>query len=296
MSENNYLGKDGKYYSDWSSLINANIVYDNNMKQTELLAKQEKAIQEQNRLLRLQIEENRMAEVTSQKHEEQMRITRLCDEIGISKKLLDRFLNFIVSDNCYENEEILKLKSELDMITRRYIDLNTKKDNITREHNTMIKLKKSSFVMYTWLAVTIICVKLNITFNGIIPSILLMGAGLSLFWAPITTGLYIFEKIKLKKVYIYEHIKNVENLYQQKNEKEIELKNLKKEVEEKLNGIKKQKINDFLIFRRSHYNSRFETLLIESEIDELGMVKKTEIIQEGEIEDYNEYFKENFEK
>lgn len=127
-------GKDGKFYEDENELIAADNRWNQQQQQNELLAQQNELIAKQKRdnerLAWEQMNNQKQIENSRQRHEKEMRLLSLCDEVGISKNIIDSFINYLISDDVDDkevkknNKLIKKLDCDFDNhITDKQINL-----------------------------------------------------------------------------------------------------------------------------------------------------------------------------
>ena len=121
------IGYDGKEYDSPIEWQRANERWEREKEQKESLERQEKLIEQQNELLEEQIEDQRRLveeqmendewiEYERQEHDREMRIISLCDKIGISQKLMDKFIEYIRSstDDVLNTETANKINNQID--------------------------------------------------------------------------------------------------------------------------------------------------------------------------------------
>lgn len=134
MSKNGswiYKGKDGEYYESLDEQIAADNRWDQQQAQNELLARQNELLVKQSRdkerLAREEMANARAIEDSRQEHDKEMRLLALCDEIGISKKTMDNYLDYILSTtDGLKNDELKeyeKLNEEYDKIDEQIKEL-----------------------------------------------------------------------------------------------------------------------------------------------------------------------------
>ena len=336
-----WYGKDGKQYSTFNDKIRADDAWD---EQRAEQARQNSLLNEQNRLLREQAEKERInkekTEFERQEHEKEMRLLTICDSIGISKKIYDDFIEYLI--HCEQQEKIDSIKNEIAKIekienaakTGDYMLISTdtsgyddcyekvetseklqdleKQLNAEKGRNVNIasdsKDKKNNYKIK-------ICISALLTLIALVISLNIKNEDIEMIFFILTFvffgySAYVLVKLlndpnsKIKE--IEKSIEKEKNRLSNVKEFNIEKLNQKKDIikkeleeEKKLycNKIKK-KYDDFLEFRKQHYNRELEKFLIDMDlpkilegyaIDFSSISSKTKI-SDGSIEDYIDYF------
>lgn len=162
MSKNGlwiYRGKDGENYESVDEQIAADNRWDQQQQQNKLLEQQNELIKKQNRvneqLTREQMENQRLIENSRQRHEKEMRLLNLCDEIGISNDTMESFINYISDEKlAYENfnKELKELDKKINKLTKEKsklfnlsCDIDDKNQEINNQIDILNKIKSSVF-------------------------------------------------------------------------------------------------------------------------------------------------------
>ena len=117
------IGYDGKEYDNPLEWSKANERWEREEAQKKSLERQEELIEKQNELIEEQaveqrriaeeqMENDRWIEIERQEHEKEMRLLSLCDEIGISKNIIDKYImNLTNADELMsKNKKIIEKK------------------------------------------------------------------------------------------------------------------------------------------------------------------------------------------
>lgn len=214
-----------------------------------------------------------------------------------AEKVYDRFTKFVDNPEGLAEEDIDNLSSKFDIQT--FKELKRKNKN-----NTLFF--KVSFAI--WILSTILII------YGIFADNTDLGVyGLGLWMAMIVIAIlkinYTPDYSSMMKEIIRKEIQNdyTKILDEKKvitkwKEIKVRYENQLKELEQTIKKEMEPKWNDFIEFRKKHYNSRFESLLLDlrlkKQVEELGLkwakINNGNKINDGSIEDYIEYF-ENLE-
>lgn len=108
-----WYGKDGKQYATFNDKMRADDAWD---KQRAEQTRQNALLAEQNRLLREQTEKKEKLELEKQEHDKEMRLLSICDSIGISKKIYDDYIEYLVRNN--QEEKLTNLDNEMSKIQK----------------------------------------------------------------------------------------------------------------------------------------------------------------------------------
>ena len=363
-----YIGKDGKEYDTWGQRSEADARYEQHQEQKSLLEEQNRLIAQQNQIN----EKNRLNEMITQykqmEHEEEMRILKLCDDVGITKEAIDSFRDYLFTPP----KELQKLKEDIDLkyynldeqiqdakiylskddelIINRYYEvfprinklkkiLSSEREEEIREqfldwidnpeeytkeltkvdaYDTSINLKKAEKTKMVNIIIVIVSIVLLIliltNYNDALFGIqLILGMSLPLVIIYFMYKMFKDDEIpKLQKKLEdkFTDMKYVETLKLNKIKPKEVLKNHIEEMEKELNCFLNKenefyndiytKWNDFIEFRKNHYNSKVEKLLIDVGIKEtvlnIGLeypkINVNNKIKDGSVEDYIAYFDE----
>jgi len=391
--QGSYLGKDGKLYSTIEKKWEADARYEQHQEQKSLLEEQNRLLAQQNsvnsQLEMKKLENERLrilAEKSSQyeqmEHEENMRIFKLCDEVGIPKETLDSFREYLFAlpeevqsienkqgyvKNIIEKVNTAEsyLKSDDEDIIKAYGDLFPNLDEMKKKltakqeekiegqfeewcnnpteykdelirfgvYNDLLRLEKEKSkknkpkiftlicFLITLFTIIYVCALGDKYWSDTIFIILIVIGPTSMLgvfyglWKIFTCGdsePTIQENIDS----ILTNLKYYKTLKVNKIEPKKYLKNYIKDLENQLNdyGAAEKKFinnlhmkwNDFTDFRKNHYNSKVEKLLIDvgfkdiiSEFNaatNLGLkypkINVNNKIKDGSVEDYIAYFDE----
>lgn len=118
-------GKDGENYESVDEMIGANNRWDQQQEQNKLLSQQNQLLakqqKEKERLAREQMDNDRALEYSRQKHDREMRLLNLCDNIGISQEYMNSFLDYL-------NDESTAYEEEKDKLNKLDSDIKKLKD------------------------------------------------------------------------------------------------------------------------------------------------------------------------
>lgn len=393
MSERyKYEGRDGGRYDTLDEVRSADTRYRQQEKQNQLLAEQNKILANQNAealqlerekmQIQKQLEEKRieaerlshLAQLAQMEHEEEMRILKLCDDVGITKEAIDSFRDYLFLppkelqklkediDNKYGNPDeeienaksyllkddtlifknysqlfppIYELKKQLSSereaeIREQFLEWIDKPEEYTKEltkidaYDTSVNLKKeekTKMINIIIVIVSIILLIIILSYNVNAKQMGDIATGIS-FVSVLTLPLVIIyfmykmfkddeiPKLQKKLETKFTDMKYVETLKINKIEPKKVLKNHIEEMEKELNNFNANfteyynnmtdKWNDFIEFRKKHYNSKVEKLLIDVGIKEtvlnIGLeypkINVNNKIKDGSVEDYIAYFDE----
>lgn len=387
MSERyKYEGRDGGRYDTLDEVRSADTRYRQQEKQNQLLAEQNKILANQNAealqlerekmQIQKQLEEKRieaerlshLAQLAQMEHEEEMRILKLCDDVGITKEAIDSFRDYLFLppkelqklkediDNKYGNPDeeienaksyllkddtlifknysqlfppIYELKKQLSSereaeIREQFLEWIDKPEEYTKEltkidaYDTSVNLKKEEKTKMINIIIVIVSIVLLIliltNYNDALFGIqLILGMSLPLVIIYFMYKMFKDDEIpKLQKKLEdkFTDMKYVETLKLNKIKPKEVLKNHIEEMEKELNCFLNKenefyndiytKWNDFIEFRKNHYNSKVEKLLIDVGIKEtvlnIGLeypkINVNNKIKDGSVEDYIAYFDE----
>lgn len=305
-----WLGRDGKWYEDVNDCVAANSRYEQQEKQNALIASQ-------NLLMQKHMQDQELREIERKNSERSLakenRLNKLFDDIGISKKEFIKFeenylsIYTIIDPYCEEKDELEKELYELknkSNISSDIIFKIVKNNKLT--FGDIYALDKSGITdgftlyrfirgwCYTWWIFLLI---MPICFIG---SELSPDSGIPLL---------IILSISIVPYFVYGKVKNdAINKIKKYTNKGSKKKNQIKTLEEKISNINKEleqeymtnrekilnNYNEFTLFRRQHYNSSFEKLLLDLDIDEaykkydieFVKVNNNNKVSDGTIEDY----------
>ena len=103
-------------------------------------------------------------------------------------------------------------------------------------------------------------------------------------------------KVEREKTEYQQNIGAINKEYKEKiKQMNIEISELQvklKQLKLHQSSSKEEKINDFIEFRKNHYNTDMELLFIELYVEEIPKISSKEKLQEGTKEDYLNYMKE----
>ena len=337
MADNKKLiGRDGRTYDNLTALNLGDSFARMEEQKAEDIKKQNKLLEQnmkmqqqianQNYELELQKEHNKQLEADKQReHEKEMRLLKLFDEVGISKKTYDDYIlknytnnkiaesinkhyNSIyncktlinnlydICPNYEDNKELAKLDEELN---------NKCKKNYS---NKELKAKEEAEKRNNFYSIALaICI-----FGGIVS---LVVAGLSadsdtdFYLIPLTllivfivAGIIIFMLYnKIDKSLLTTSYNNPIDI----DKKETELKKIISREEKEIEKIKlefsvsiKPAVDELYKFRKEHFNSKIEKLFSDIELPELiesygckyDKVNNTNKKKDGTVEDYIAYF------
>lgn len=393
MSENyKYEGRDGGRYGTLGEVRSADTRYLQQEKQNQLLAEQNKLLAQQNAetiqlerekmQIQKQLEEKRieaerlshLAQLAQMEHEEEMRILRLCDDVGITKESIDRFEEYLLTPpeelvnikkeiddkygnfeeeltnakSCLSEDDILivsnyfrlfppiyELKKQLSderevEIREQFLDWVYNPEEYTKEltkigaYDVSINLKKAEknkMVNIIVVIVSVIFLVLICSYNANAKEVSDLVSGLSpilVLVLPLVIIYYFYKmftddeipKLQKKLESISTDMKYVETLKLNKIKPKEVLKNHIEEMEKEINCFSTKekefyndictKWNNFVEFRKKHYNSKVEKLLIDVGIKEtvisFGLeypkINVNNKEKDGSVEDYVAYFDE----
>ena len=331
-----WYGKDGKQYATFNDKMRADDAWD---KQRAEQTRQNALLAEQNRLLREQTVAKEKLEFERQEHEKEMRLLKICDSIGISKKIYDDYIEYLVSNN--QEEKLTNLDNEMSKIqkieeaaskgeyalisvdTSGYddcYDVVQSSDNLKNLEKELNELKEKAKLQ------TInnekkknykikICISAILTLASIIIALNTKTEDIESIFYILTFvffGYLSYVSVKLLNISNI-RIKELESCIEKeknrlKNAKEFnidKLKEKKKKVEKELETEKnlyhssiKKKYEDFLEFRKKHYNKDLEKYLLDMDFPKVleqfdmsfnSISSKTKT-SDGSIEDYIDYF------
>ena len=162
---NKTYGIDGKEYDSAWEASQANKRWMREIEQKEAIEEQneilKKQIDEQRRLTQEQMENDRKIEIARQEHDKEMRLLSLCDEIGISKKIIDGFINHVAdADDDDSVHDDLNIYRELDDITRKLYKLYGElvDQSNSKQYNDIITTKYdeiSSYIIYAIISMVV---------------------------------------------------------------------------------------------------------------------------------------------
>lgn len=374
MGNKSWMGLDGQRYETSDEMLGANNRYRQQEEQKRLLEEQNRLIAQQNQIN----EKNKLKEMIAQykqmEHEEEMRILKLCDDVGITKEAIDSFEEYLFTppkelvnmkkeiDDKYNDpdEEIANAKSYLlkddtlilknyfrlfppiyelkkqlsyereEEIKEQFLEWIDKPEEYTKEltkidaYDTSITLKKEEKTKMVNIIVVIVCIVLLVLILSYNANAKQMGdiatgiSYISVLTLPLVI-IYCFYKMfkddkitKLQKKLEtrFTDMKYVETLKLNKIKPKEVLKNHIEEIEKELNNFHANfteyynnitdKWNNFIEFRKKHYNSKVEKLLIDVGIKDtvlnLGLeypkINVNNKKKDGSVEDYIAYFDE----
>ena len=124
------LGKDGKIYGTMNDKFAADSRWEQQQQQNKLLAQQNELIAQQSRdkerLAREQMANDMAIESSRQQHEKEMRLLNLCDSIGISKSIMDSYIDYLndeVLDNYECKKELNKIDNKIYELEKEYYEM-----------------------------------------------------------------------------------------------------------------------------------------------------------------------------
>lgn len=312
-----FYSKDGKYYDTQIEAVAANYAWDQQMglqkEQNRLLEEQNRAINYQTQMEYQRLEQQRKLENEKIKlehdkiqHEKEMRLFKLFDDAGISKKLYDKFINYLEFGG---NEDVSKIKSDIinehkvlkssievvdwgdgsgdtyerinadivqdnrNMFTKIIPDyFNTKKvkskvkADLLKEYQEKKNKQKSKAKMYLVLAI----LSYIISVVGIIAD-----AEVLVIFILSGTVLSVMSSRQYYNVTkINEDIKRCEEQLYDDGGKDVKekyinsIKNRIEKLETDYSKLIEKDVDDFYAFRLNHYNGIIEKLLIDVGFDD----------------------------
>ena len=124
-----YIGRDGQRYETLQQVVLADKKYKMIEEQNQLLEEQKALLEKQNEinaenqriaLLKLQEENNEKA--AQREHEQNMRLLKLCDDVGINKSIVDNYIDYIFNSAQVDKKDY-KIIAEYE---NKYRDLTVK--------------------------------------------------------------------------------------------------------------------------------------------------------------------------
>lgn len=314
MSKNGswiYKGKDGENYESIDEQIAADNRWDQQQAQNELLARQNELLAKQSRdkerLAREEMANARAIEDSRQEHDKEMRLLSLCDEIGISKKTMDNYLDYVLSttdglkkdeleqyeklNKEYENidEEIKELTDEEDdeegipeievwkglrNLDKSFLDY-IEDEEILQLFDDSAQSLKGGVILFV---VGVLCLFFFISMmgddSGTNLVLILVGS------IPLCVAIYLLLRIasidNKIKVLCNEKVIELSNAEDEEEEEEDDeiskLERKQSEIGDKLHLIYEKNINrkidKFYKFRQEHYNPQFEKFLLDFDFEE----------------------------
>lgn len=304
-------GKDGENYESVDEMIAADNRWDQQQAQNELLARQNELLAKQSRdkerLAREEMANARAIEDSRQEHDKEMRLLSLCDEIGISKKTMDNYLDYVLSTTDGlekdELEQYEKLNKEYDKIDEEIKELTDEEDDeeVIPEIEVWKGLRNldKSFLDYIedeeilqlfddsaqslkggviLFVVGVLCLLFFISMmgddSGTNLVLILVGS------IPLCVAIYLLlriasieNKIKVLCNEKVIELSNVEEVDDEDEDEEIsKLEKKQSEIGNKLHLIYEKNINrkidTFYKFRQEHYNPQFEKFLLDFDFEE----------------------------
>lgn len=313
MSKNGswiYKGKDGENYESIDEQIAADNRWNQQQAQNELLARQNELLAKQSRdkerLAREEMANARAIEDSRQEHDKEMRLLSLCDEIGISKKTMDNYLDYVLSttdglkkdeleqyeklNKEYENidEEIKELTDEEDdeegipeievwkglrNLDKSFLDY-IEDEEILQLFDDSAQSLKGGVILFV---VGVLCLFFFISMmgddSGTNLVLILVGS------IPLCVAIYLLLRIasidNKIKVLCNEKVIELSNAEDEEEEEDDEISKLERkqsEIGDKLHLIYEKNINrkidKFYKFRQEHYNPQFEKFLLDFDFEE----------------------------
>lgn len=314
MSKNGswiYKGKDGENYESIDEQIAADNRWNQQQAQNELLARQNELLAKQSRdkerLAREEMANARAIEDSRQEHDKEMRLLSLCDEIGISKKTMDNYLDYVLSttdglkkdeleqyeklNKEYENidEEIKELTDEEDdeegipeievwkglrNLDKSFLDY-IEDEEILQLFDDSAQSLKGGVILFV---VGVLCLFFFISMmgddSGTNLVLILVGS------IPLCVAIYLLLRIasidNKIKVLCNEKVIELSNAEDEEEEEEDDeiskLERKQSEIGDKLHLIYEKNINrkidKFYKFRQEHYNPQFEKFLLDFDFEE----------------------------
>lgn len=334
-----YIGYDGKEYDSLLELNGANERWEREKEQKESLERQEELIEQQNELIEEQIEDRRRLveeqmendewiEIERQEHDKEMRLLSLCDKIGISQKLTDGFIKYIIGNdiNAETNEKIKSIYSQIEETSKKIADIkkqnahklsilnqvsNFNFENVSKLDDSDFNSAKAMSDKYFFkILLFLVLGVLIFVFAPIITTVYVI-LGIVCFFVSIGFLALMSRMIALKS----EADKNIAELANAKSNEIVndeaanefaELKELNdrkdlivEEIKQEYAKEVKDRLNEFYQFRLNHYNSEVEKFLIDYDFEEIlknkfninyEILTKSKSLEQGDIEDYIEYF------
>lgn len=300
-----YRGNDGKYYEDTNDLVAANNRWNQQEKQNELLQEQNQLLaeqaREQERLVREQIDSAREIEKSRQKHEKDMRILSLCDEIGISHKTIEDYIDYVLSSKGLKKEDQLeydRINKELDKADKEIEKYESKNEEETTELSIWQELKVLNKTNLNRIDDEEIHQLFDEHARYFKTTMILFGVGFAFFLFLITlTGddeslnllliLIGATPMVIAMIRLFKYVGMGKGIAEKCDQKIEELTTMPKDSDEdpKLARLEKkrnqlvdkrifyleksinQKLNDFYKFRQNHYNAKFEKFLIDYDFE-----------------------------
>lgn len=129
-----YIGRDGQRYETLQQVVLADKKYKMIEEQNQLLEEQKALLEKQNEInaenqdmLILKIQAEMAEQATRQEHEKNMRLLKLCDDIGINKSIVDNYIDYIFNFRKIEEED-RKIMEEYER--KRQVYLSNERDNM----------------------------------------------------------------------------------------------------------------------------------------------------------------------
>ena len=331
-----WYGKDGKQYATFNDKMRADDAWD---EQRTEQTRQNALIAEQNRLLREQTEKKEKLELEKQEHDKEMRLLSICDSIGISKKIYDDYIEYLVRNN--QEEKIINLEKEMSRIqkieeaaskgdyalisvdTSGYDDcydvvqtsdklesfekeLKDEKERLSKTNNSEAQKKnyKIKICISTLLTIASIIVALNTKIEDVESIFYILTFVFLGYLSYVSVKLLSISNIRIKELESCiekekSRLNNIKEFNIDKfNEKK---KTVEKELETEMNKYQstiKKKYDNFLEFRKKHYNKDLEKYLLDMDLPKVleqfdisytSISSKTKT-SDGSIEDYIDYF------
>ena len=296
-------GKDGKFYDDVNDMIAADNRWDQQEEQNQLLEQQNmllaKQLSDSERLAREKMENEIAIETSRQNHDKEMRLLSLCDEIGISKKLIDNYLEYLLSTNDglkkEEKEEIDKLNSKYEKNEEKLSEFD---DNDTDELEVWNELKLLNKTHLDKINDEDVIQLFNDSTNSFNTGLILFVVGFIILFlfvfmmgeddatntilllvgiSPMCASIFLLIKyciingnIKKKCEEKIEELSNNE-VESVEDERTAKIRKEQVDLEEKIHAIVQKnisrKINKFNKFRIDHYNAQFEKFLLDIDFE-----------------------------
>lgn len=309
------IGYDGKEYDNPLEWSKANERWEREEAQKKSLERQEELIEKQNELIEEQaveqrriaeeqMENDRWIEIERQEHEKEKRLFSLCDKIGISKKIMDNFIEYIRSstDDTLKTEEGKKIDDKFDNIIHEIYKIYIQ---LVEQYNSEILGNASLGIVHDFSVIneilkisafiSLLLILLDYLFIPFIPiGYVTLGVTILVYFS---LAIYNFiqkdkreEYFSLKKecikfnsditdvndifVYLIQFEKTFPNLIDDEEKNNKVLSNLRKNRADYLKRLREMSSNEinnrlkhFYQFRLSHYNSQFEKFLVDYDFD-----------------------------
>ena len=107
-----YIGRDGQRYETLEQVVLADKKYKMIEEQNQLLEEQKALLEKQNeinaenqRIALLKLQEENNEKTAQQEHEQNMRLLKLCDDVGINKSIVDNYIDYIFNFGKIEEKD-----------------------------------------------------------------------------------------------------------------------------------------------------------------------------------------------